>query len=63
MESPQAPLKANEYQCALCKGVFNFGWSEEEATIELEKNFPGITKEDCAIVCDDCYKQMGLNDD
>ena len=43
----------NYFQCSLCKGVFQKGWSEEEMEKEAEKN--GFDKNDSIIVCDDCY--------
>ncbi len=46
------------YTCAVCAGTFSYGWSEEEALAELKENFGDIPKEDCDIVCDDCYKKM-----
>ncbi len=49
------------YQCASCDGVFDKGWSDEEAAAERDENFPGLEPEDQAVVCDDCYrKMMGL---
>jgi len=51
-------LKPNEYICDYCKGVFEFGWSEEEAEEELKKNFGDIQKDECVLVCDDCYKEL-----
>lgn len=53
-------LKPNEYQCAMCRCVFEYGWSDEEATTELANNFPGFEKDDCDVICDDCYQGMGL---
>lgn len=53
-------MKMNEYQCTLCKGVFEKAWSEEEALTELGETFPGVGTDDCALVCDDCYKAIGL---
>lgn len=50
-------LEKNEYQCALCKGVFTKGWSEEEARAEYEELFaelPGPVEQ----VCDDCFQQI-----
>lgn len=44
------------YKCAVCEGVFEEGWSDEEAVAELNKDFPGFTKDQCDIVCEDCYK-------
>ncbi len=58
-ESIKAPaLKANEYQCEACLGVFEFGWSEAEALAEANGNFPTLQPEDRAIICDTCYKKM-----
>jgi hypothetical protein len=52
-------MKPNEYKCAACGGVFEKGWSDEEALAELDATF-GVPVEDCALVCDDCYREMGL---
>jgi hypothetical protein len=57
-ERSEDALKANEYQCSMCGGIFEEGWSEEEATAELGETFPGASKASCAVVCDDCYKQV-----
>jgi len=43
------------YMCEVCGGEFENCWSEEEMEFEMNKNFPGISKSDCAKVCDDCY--------
>lgn len=43
------------YTCALCNQTFTKGWSDEEALAELEKEFPLMAIEHCAVVCDDCY--------
>ena len=48
----------NTYKCEICEGVFEKGWSDEEASAELGKNFPGHAEEDCGLVCDDCYEKM-----
>ena len=48
----------------MCKGVFSYGWSEEEAHDELKRNFGDVDVDDCEIVCDDCYQKiMGGRDD
>ena len=49
------------YVCAVCKEEFESDWSEEEALDELSKTFPGIPVEECESVCDDCFKNMGLD--
>jgi hypothetical protein len=54
------PLKPNEYQCAACAGIFEKGWGDEVAKEELSNTFPGYETEDCALVCDDCFKAMGF---
>jgi len=51
---------SNTYTCAMCKRTFNKGWTESEAEKELANNFPGFETDDCDLVCDDCYKELGL---
>ena len=51
-------LKSNEYRCAICGGIFEKGQSEEAAQEEMKHNFPDVDKEDCDMVCDDCYKEI-----
>ena len=52
-------LAPNEYECSVCGNVYEKGWTDEEATAEREEVWgPEFTNEDCAIVCDDCYKAM-----
>ena len=50
------------YTCALCKGVFEKGWSDEEALEEKIYLWGHIPRADCDLVCDDCFKKMGLTD-
>ena len=47
-------MKKNEYQCYVCDGIFEKGWTEEEARAEQEKN--GWKEVPCEMVCEDCYK-------
>lgn len=47
----------DEYRCAACGGVFEKGWTEDEARGELADTF-AIPVEDCEIVCDDCYNEI-----
>lgn len=53
-------LKANEYQCAACGEIYEYGWSDDEAQAEYEENFPTFAKrnEPVDVVCDDCYLQL-----
>ena len=53
------PLKLNEYQCAVCHEVFYKGWTDEEATTELAETF-AVPVDECDLVCDDCFKEMGF---
>jgi hypothetical protein len=55
-QSKIAPDKGVEVKCAYCHKRFRCGWSDEEAEEELKKNFPYAAKQDCDLVCDDCYK-------
>lgn len=54
-------LKTNEFKCAVCKGIFEKGLTDEEAEQQLNEEFPGFDKEECGLVCDDCYKEMFPN--
>ena len=47
-------MKLNEYECAMCHGVFGKGQSDEEAEKERKEN--GLENIPCDLVCDDCYK-------
>ena len=51
---------SREFTCASCGETFTQNWSEEEAEAELAITFPGYDKHECAIVCDECYKEMGF---
>ena len=51
-------MKNNQYRCAVCKGLFVKGWSDEEAESEYADNFPGETLEEAELVCDDCYQTI-----
>lgn len=46
------------YKCSLCGKTYKYAWSKEEAINEKNKNFGNIPIEDCAIICDPCYKIM-----
>lgn len=50
-------MKLNKYQCSMCHGIFEKGWSDEEALNELKEKF-NISVEKCNIVCDTCYKKI-----
>ena len=47
-----------EFKCEMCEGIFEKEWSDEESQAEMEENFPGLTKENAAQVCDDCYSKI-----
>jgi len=53
-------LKANEYKCAMCGGIFNKGWTGEEAMEECVENFGEEIAygEKLEIICDDCYQKI-----
>lgn len=56
-------MEDNEYECHLCKGVFQKGLTEGEAEEQLDEEFPGVDKEDCELVCGDCFKAMDDGED
>ncbi len=57
-EGRGAILNANEYQCAMCGGVFTKGWSEQEARAETQQYWPDTTQEELAVICDDCWQKI-----
>lgn len=57
--SHEKKLAENEYRCAACGGVFNYGWSDAEAKAEAAEIFQQQPEtHDMSIVCDDCFKKM-----
>lgn len=48
----------SEYTCANCGGIFDFGWSKEEAMQEMLDTFGNVPLNKLKIVCDDCYQMM-----
>ena len=47
------------FTCAICGGTFEKTNTDEEALAEKEALFPEYTLEECAIVCEDCWKEAG----
>lgn len=45
------------YTCAACGGVFEKGWSDEEALAEAAEVFPDWGGP-MDVVCDDCWNKM-----
>lgn len=49
----------NHYQCDQCGGVFEQGWTDDEAQAEASANgWSQIPAIEMAVVCDDCYKEI-----
>lgn len=48
------------YACAGCGGTFAKGWTDGEALAEFEYTFDDYAGP-VEVVCDDCYRAMGLN--
>ena len=51
-------MKADEFKCQHCGGVFVKGWSDEEAEAEFAEQFPHRQDEPRGAVCDDCYNMF-----
>ena len=55
-------MSDNMFTCSQCRGTFECG-DEDEATAEMEALWPGFTKAECAVLCDDCFNRfMGVSD-
>lgn len=48
------------FTCDHCGGTFPQGWSDEACAAERDANFPGLTPDAAAIVCDDCFAKMPI---
>lgn len=49
-------LKPNEFRCFECGGVFDKGWTDEEAIEEEKRNFGANADPDGAeLLCEECY--------
>jgi hypothetical protein len=53
-------MKENEFECAVCHGVFEKDWSDEESIAEGIKNFGRDISKDTNVctICDDCYDNL-----
>lgn len=51
-------LKPNEFRCCECGGIFEKGWTEEEAIEEQRIVFNEEPKDDDVVMCDDCYQKF-----
>lgn len=63
LENAKENLGKDSFTCALCGETYEKerdGWSQEQAVAEKEAYFPQVSMEDCGIVCDDCYTQIGI---
>jgi hypothetical protein len=64
-------MTSDEFQCASCKRIFKKVTTDEEADAEALRLFGvegssaklGDGPDDMAIVCDDCWKAMGLGNE
>lgn len=52
----------DEFTCAMCKGKFNKGRSDEDAADEAEVLFGTRDTSEMDVVCDDCWKKMGFRE-
>lgn len=51
--------ESDTYQCDMCEGVFEKGWSDEEAKQEYDETHTEPFEES-AIICDNCFNKMGF---
>jgi hypothetical protein len=58
----QPDEKDYDYICSNCGEKYKYGWSDEEARAEKERDFSDVPFDKCVVVCDDCYKKiMGIS--
>jgi hypothetical protein len=51
-------MKPNEYQCAICGGVFEEVWDDVEADLEYLRYFGTTPEAGRKLVCEDCYQKF-----
>jgi hypothetical protein len=52
-------MMAGTFKCAMCGGVFDKAWSDEESMKETHEVFgASVKQEDCDVICDDCFKKI-----
>lgn len=51
----------DSYQCAMCRGTFVATVGDEAAEVEFAAKFPWESTDNREIVCDDCWRKMGLD--
>jgi len=51
---------SDTYVCEKCKKEYPKGSSDEEMLEEKRHLFPKVNVDDCAVICDDCWKAMGF---
>ena len=51
-------MEANEFRCSYCGGIFEKGWSDEDAMDECKETFGELAEMPLAVICDDCYKKL-----
>lgn len=47
--------KPETFVCGRCGGTYPNDTPEREALAELASHWPGVTPEECAVVCDGCW--------
>lgn len=47
-----------EFTCSLCGGSFTVAWTDEQARAEAAENFPGVSVDQMAVVCDVCFREV-----
>ncbi len=50
-------IPPDHFKCALCGGIFEKGWTDDDATREEIEQFSRAS-DDPAELCDDCYKKF-----
>lgn len=51
-------MKANEYECSICHGIFKKATPESEALAEMLRDFGPVPVEERRLVCDECYQRI-----
>lgn len=50
-------LEDNEYQCAICQGIYTKTLTDEETMQQFKEEFPLGIPDENTLICDDCYQK------
>ena len=51
-------LAADEFECAVCGGVYAKARSDEEAMVDSRARYGDVAPEQLSVICDPCFEEF-----